>query len=83
MAMTVCMCKRQYLLSNEQAAADVTEAVHSHVSDWSKAALTSLHRRRIDKIAVISLDIIFLDHAHFSSSVTQVNQRVSLSHAAF
>jgi len=61
------------LLTNEQAAADVIEAVHCHVADWSKAALTSLQRRRIDKIAVVSLDVIFLDHAHFRSSVTQVS----------
>jgi len=62
----------QNLLCNEQAAADITEAVHCHVGDWSQAALTSLQRRRIDKIAVVSLDVIFLDHAHFSSPVTQV-----------
>jgi len=60
------------LLTNEQAAADVTEAVHCHVADWSKAALTSLQRHRIDKIAVVSLDIIFLDHAYFRSSTVQV-----------
>ena len=60
-------------------AADVTEAIHCHVSDWLKAAMTSLQRRRIDKIAVISLDIILLDHTHFSSSVTQV----SMAHDCF
>jgi len=54
-------------------AADVIEAIRFHVSDWSKAAMTSLQRRRIDKIAVISLDVILLDHTHFSSSVTQVS----------
>ena len=60
-------------MSNEKAAADVTEAIHCHVVDWSKAAMTSLQRRRVDKIAVVSLDIILLDHAHFSSSVAQVS----------
>jgi len=65
--------KQQNLPWNEQAAADITEAVHYHVGDWSKAALTSLQRRRIDKITVTSLDIILLDHAHFSSSVSQVS----------
>ena len=55
-------------------ASDVTEAVNSHVRDWSKAAVTSLQRRRIDKIAVVSLDVILLDHAHFNTSVAQVSQ---------
>ena len=73
LVISVSVCKSQYLLCNEQAAADVTEAVHCHVGDWSTAAVTSLKRRRIDKIAVISLDIILLDHTHFSSSVTQVS----------
>ena len=68
-----CNCKWQNLLSNEKAAADVTEAVNCHVGDWSKAAMTSLQRRRIDKIAVVSLDVILLDHAHFSSPVAQVS----------
>ena len=73
------MCKLQNLLCNEQAAADITEAVHCHVSDWSKAALTSLQRCRIDKITVVSLDVILLDHAHFSSfCVTQVSTTFTL-----
>ena len=77
--LTACSpCKLQNLLCNEQAAADITESVHCHVGDWSKAALTSLQRRRIDKITIVSLDVILLDHAHFSSSVTQV----ILSHIA-
>jgi len=60
-------------LSNEKAAADVTEAVHCYVGDWSTAAMTSLQRRRVDKIAIVSLDVILLDHAHFGSSVAQVS----------
>jgi len=74
----VVLCERQNLLSNEKAAADVTEAVHCHASDWSKAAMTSLQRRRIDKIAVVSLDIILFDHAYFSSSVAQVSMAFHL-----
>jgi len=61
-------------LSNEKAAADVTEAVHNYVSDWSQAAVMSLQRRRIDKIAVVALEVVLLDHAHFRSSVAQVRK---------
>jgi hypothetical protein len=58
--------------SNEKVIEQIVATIHRHVYSWSSAAINALRRPTIDKITVIAMEILMLDHAHFNSDVTRL-----------